>query len=468
MFDNEFYPTPYSLFESHIKKYIIDKDYRDVFDPSAGKGDLLNYVGYGNNGIKKYAIEKSMELCSVMRENKITVLGHDFFQYAGEHSFDLVIMNPPFSNAADHFLHAVQVCSSSDIICILPASLFEREDKKSLLIKDIIAESHGELECAVSPFFVGDAERKTKVDICIVYIERKKNKEGFFSFDPDKDKEVDFGVIDQQSGLVKRDMIKQLVTNYQEATVAFKEMVIARAKLQSCTNDAYKLNDMIHASFNEPSSTDKDGPRVAYNHFVDSIKAFFWNSIFTEGKFYQFMTKSVLKDFAEFQKVNGQLSFSEDNINMVLGSLFDNRENILKKNIEEVFDLLTSYHKENRCYFEGWKTNDRWKVKRKFILPMTVEYSDYRGWSTRYYRFNELRDIDIAMCSVSGKTMDKIKTIDKTINKEAVSRDTSCVYSEFFKIKLYLKGTAHFEFLDEDLYNIFNREACGAKKWLCE
>jgi tRNA(Ser,Leu) C12 N-acetylase TAN1 len=74
------------------------------------------------------------------------------------------------------------------------------------------------------------------------------------------------------------------------------------------------------------------------------------------------------------------------------------------------------------------------------------------------------------MCSISGKKMDgmhKIKTIEEAINT-LKERDSTCAYSEFFKIRCYLKGTAHFEFLDEDLWNVFNIEACGAKKWLCE
>jgi hypothetical protein len=315
----------------------------------------------------------------------------------------------------------------------------------------------------------GDTERKTAVDICILSLKRDKQKDGVFDFNPDLDQEVDFGVMDQQTGLVKRDLIGQLVKNYQEATEAFKDMTIARAKLASCVHSNSGLNDMIKASF-DAGNNDKD-VKGMYNHFVDSCKESFWSSLFTEGKFNQFMTRSVVKDFHEFSKSTGNLSFSEANIHMILSSLFDNRVNILKKNIEEVFDILTSYHKDNRCYFEGWKTNDRWKVKKKFILPMTVSlFNDWNRWHPSYYRTQELRDIDIAMCSLTGKNMDDIITINRAIEVGCSvygSGEWETLQSEFFKIKCYKKGTGHFEFLDEDLYNKFNIEACGAKKWLC-
>ncbi|WP_407536334.1 DUF4942 domain-containing protein [Cetobacterium somerae] len=38
--------------------------------------------------------------------------------------------------------------------------------------------------------------------------------------------------------------------------------------------------------------------------------------------------------------------------------------------------------------------------------------------------------------------------------------------SEFFKFKIFKKGTIHFEFIDKNIWNEFNRVACEGKKWL--
>jgi hypothetical protein len=42
------------------------------------------------------------------------------------------------------------------------------------------------------------------------------------------------------------------------------------------------------------------------------------------------------------------------------------------------------------------------------------------------------------------------------------------IESEFFKIKYHKKGTAHFIFKDEWLWNRFNIVACKGKNWLPE
>jgi len=45
----------------------------------------------------------------------------------------------------------------------------------------------------------------------------------------------------------------------------------------------------------------------------------------------------------------------------------------LENAIVEVFEELTKYDNENRFYPEGWKTNDSWKVNKKFNKSETAE-----------------------------------------------------------------------------------------------
>jgi len=139
---------------------------------------------------------------------------------------------------------------------------------------------------------------------------------------------------------------------------------------------------------------------------------------------------------------------------------------IFKQNITDVFDYLTKYHKENRVHIEGWKTNDRWMVKKKFILPYIVDYKREWGMSQSFNRSSELSDIDTAMCTITGKRIEDISKISSAIDKGC--REGWPVESEFFRIVCYQKGTGHFEFLDDGLWDRFNRLACEGKKWLKE
>ena len=74
------------------------------------------------------------------------------------------------------------------------------------------------------------------------------------------------------------------------------------------------------------------------------------------------------------------------------------------------------------------------------------------------------------MCFVSGKKYVEIKhnSIDSRLNE---SKDSYLSFgqwydSEFFKFKIFKKGTLHIEFKDKYLYEQFNMTACKVKNWL--
>ena len=60
------------------------------------------------------------------------------------------------------------------------------------------------------------------------------------------------------------------------------------------------------------------------------------------------------------------------------------------------------------------------------------------------------------MCFLDGKQFENVKTIVQSIEE---SSNNLC-YSEFFKIRYFKKGTIHIEFIDEELWNRFNKQAC--------
>ncbi len=90
MFDKNFYPTPYEI----ALKMVSGLNLRNmnILEPSAGKGDLLEVVKEKYSNI--YCIEKNLELQSILREKKYTILGDDFLKYKPDHIFDLILMNP--------------------------------------------------------------------------------------------------------------------------------------------------------------------------------------------------------------------------------------------------------------------------------------------------------------------------------------------------------------------------------------
>jgi len=88
------------------------------------------------------------------------------------------------------------------------------------------------------------------------------------------------------------------------------------------------------------------------------------------------MTSQLRSDFDKFLIDQGNIELNEDNIKELISMLIINRGNILENSIPEVFDMFTKFYNENRCHIEGWKTNNRFKVNKKIILPGYVSYND--------------------------------------------------------------------------------------------
>jgi len=218
-----------------------------------------------------------------------------------------------------------------------------------------------------------------------------------------------------------------------------------------------------------------------FNEFCDEIRADMWEIVISKLGMERYMTKSVRQNFQQFTKKQGAMQFTKENISSLIRMLLDNGTTILEKAIVEVFDLMTSYYKENRLHVEGWKTNDSWKVNRKVIFPHGVHFDN--KWSressngakfTTGYHDMGYSDIDKVMCYLSGTTYESCLTIYEALSqkfqwvgyiKPNDKFDNTC-QSTFFNIKFWKKGTMHIEFRDVKLWEEFNIRACKDKNWL--
>lgn len=126
MVGNEFYPTPKSL----INKMLEGTDLSmvvSVLEPSAGKGDIVEVLKERekNHGWKLDidCIEMDRDLRSVLQGRSFRVVAGDFLSYNTMKEYDLIIMNPPFSNGSSHLLKALdlQERNGGAVICLLNA-----------------------------------------------------------------------------------------------------------------------------------------------------------------------------------------------------------------------------------------------------------------------------------------------------------------------------------------------------------
>jgi hypothetical protein len=493
MFGEQFYPTPKQVIRLMLAPYVnnfgsYSLSDKYILEPSAGKGDIADFLVEQRTRLSIDCIEIDPNLQHVLRGKGHSVVGEDFLRFTPNVQYDMILMNPPFSNGDEHLLHAWDIAGNTDIICILNAQTIRNPHTKRRQLLQSIIEQHGTVEYHFSTFT--QAERPTTVDIAIVRLTKKvaANDDPFFI---DMDMEQDFTDFNEESmetGLSIPNAIQDHVRSYEHAR---KELIIlckSLAKLHMLANPILSDHTSIERMVKESASHD---PKQMYNTIAKEINRSAWSSIFSKTKLERYMTSKVRSNFQEYTESQGRMSFNEENIRAMFDMLFMNRVNILEQALSDIFDMMTKFHQDNRCHVEGWKTNDAHKVNRKVIIPYYIDFddkysSDKSGRYSVDYRYrNNLNDIDKALCLITGDQYGEITLPDKTVQKGIITcqdaldarfkeiglirpgdkYDNTCS-SHFFDFKFWKKGTLHMTFKDEWLWEQFNIKVAGQRNWL--
>ena len=143
-----------------------------ILEPHAGKGNIVDFCK--ENGAKEVlTFEINKDLQEIVKR-KSTLIGDDFFQCKPEQvsHINAIYMNPPFSNADKHILHAWEVAPEGcEIVSLCNYSTITQPyGRLKVLIRDYgITENLG--DCFT------EAERKTGVEVALIYIQKYQNVE---------------------------------------------------------------------------------------------------------------------------------------------------------------------------------------------------------------------------------------------------------------------------------------------------
>ncbi len=495
MFGKEFYPTPKRVIKKMLGPYLIKRrHYRDQWDeeiyqiedkiilePSAGKGDILDFIvdeiGYCKDNL--HAIEINEELQHILRDKMYNVIHDDFLTFDDIIFFDLILMNPPFSEGEKHLLHAWEILQAGDIVCLLNEETIKNPHTKARKRLKHIIEEWGDIEYLGAVF--DTAERKTGVNVALVRL-TKEATDNIFEFDQNfstREDVPDFNESTLKNQVATSDVIDTLLIQYNNAKKSYVEFIKAYNKLKFYTDpllgEYTNLFDIVKSSLEHKTSA------KCYNNYNSVLKSLGWDKVLKSNMLQKFMTSNVLKNFSEFKSHQSNMSLTKEYIFKVINLLFENRHNILDQAIVDVFEIFTSHYKENRNS-EGWKTNDSYKVNRKIIFPYWVKYGDYSNaqWLKDYgsdfsthYR-EDYNDIDKALCYITGNDINSTVTIKDALEHQFRSIGTiktgekfiNTCQSKFFDIKFWKKGTLHITFRDEKLWETFNLMAAKGKNWL--
>jgi len=453
MFNKDFYPTPDSIINLMLEGENIQG--LTILEPSAGKGNIVDYLN--SRGAKNILVcEKNQDLAEIVKA-KGTFLKYDFFDVESSDisHIDLIVMNPPFSNADKHILHAFEIAPSGCTIISL-CNIDTLENDWTTTRKELkkIVELNGNFRNLENAF--SDAERKTEVHTALIRVQKPTDdyKAEFDGFYMEEDEEEA-----QENALMSYNVIRDLVGRYIESIKIFDKQLEEAQKMNSLTSGYFGVNIGMSISNNEKP--------IKRAEFKKAMQKSGWNFIIRKMNMEKYSTRALKDDLNKFVEQQQQIPFTMRNIYKMLEIIIGTTGSRMDKAILEAFDSITKHYSENRYNLEGWKTNSHYLVNEKFIFPHMVD--DYK-WSWNKYKvspssssnFEKIEDLVKAICFITGDDYTQKTSLYSYLNEKKCDYGTWYDW-EFFQVKGFKKGTMHFQFKDREIWAKFNQRVAKLK-----
>ena len=516
---NEFYPTPPELIAKMLETVIRERN-KTILEPSAGKGDILDFIslykqnesgcGYKwlieqlkesnyddipqmllqetvkdfKNGkrarevINAECIEIDSNLCAILKGKGYRVYNDDFLLYDDDKHFDLIVMNPPFSNGDEHLLKAISIAekTGSKIICLLNAETIKNpySNKRKLLV-NTLEKCNAEIEFVQNAFI--DAERKTDVEVAIVRVEIPEPfKEKSRIWEELEANNIEINQPEFSGEIVSADdPLRMAIRLYKQELQAGKKLI----------EEYFALKPYLSSSFeNEetPSymksclltlSSGKNG--LDWNEYLYSLRYKYWYQLLHNPAFMKNLTSNLREEYYSMISEFANKDFSLKNIYAVKMDIISRTAKGIEDKIVDMFEQL-SYKNSmeavgNVHYFNGWKSNSAFKINKKVVIPYVAVYEwgqlEYHHYSDRSV-YRKLDDLEKCLAFLQTGDSEYIYDIDlnaqlKFYQEKQVTRKMQFKY---FDVDVFKKGTMHIKFRDLDLLKRFNIYGCQRKGWL--
>jgi len=413
-----------------------------------------------------------------LKHTDVHIIHDDFLSFASRKSYDLIVMNPPFSKGDEHLLKAIEMQKrcGGQIRCILNAETLRNphSNRRRFLMNEL-----HELGADVS-FLTGafsNAERKTDVDIAIVKLTIPEPKYSSTIYEHLRTaanvEETPFANV---TDMTVADFVTRIVTHYNVEVDAGLTLIREYKALSP-----YILGSLsADATYNSPILSMCVGTLDRYselseNKYIELTRQKYWDALFTNKEFIGQLTSNLQE---KYQKEVGRMSaydFTLFNIHQVKAQMNAQMGQGIQDTIVALFDRMTEAHswypecQKNIHYYNGWKTNKVHKINSKVILPVNGMFSDYSWGTAQNFNLRHaeavISDIEKVFDYLDGNMtapVDLLGALQRAW-EEGRTRNISC---KFFNITLYKKGTMHIRFHNQELVDRFNIYCSRKKNWL--
>ncbi len=475
----DFYPTPSNL----IDKMLSGIDFtlvQTILEPSAGKGDIVDavankfkHVTYNRNYTGDVdTIEINESLQHILRGKDYRVVHNDFLTYDTYKRYDLIVMNPPFSEGDKHLLKAIDMQSEGGkIVCLLNAETLKNpysSTRKDLLNK--LEQYNADIKYIKDAFV--DSERKTNVEIALIRIDIPKIEYSSVILDELKrEEQYKTQYTTNNTNIINADFIKGIVERYNFEVKAglklIEEYEALKPYMLNSFKDDYNKNPVLELKLHY---ADDSNCNLA-NSYIKQIRQKYWSALFTSNEFMGLFTTNLRQKY--YNKVSELKDYDFSLYNVYTIKIQLNKEMVqgVEDTILDLFEEFSNkYHwydetSGNIHYYNGWKTNKAWTINKKIIIPLSG-FHDWGGFRSTYYDvINKLSDIEKVFNYLDNGLTDDVDM--KTQLELAEKRgQTKKIPLKYFMVTFYKKGTTHIEFTNLEILHKFNLFGSQKKGWL--
>lgn len=480
MISNTFYPTPKNIIEKMLSKTDF-KYHKYILEPSGGKGNIIDVIAektkhsrYGKPIVDTIEIESDLQ--SILKDKECNLIHDDFLTFNPCRKYSLIIMNPPFAQdeGCKHLLKAIDIQKrGGEIVCILNAETIKNpySNNRNKLAR-LLDEYEADVEYIQNAF--SNSERKTDVEIALIYINIPNNYKNNLILDNLKNK-IRIKQPEVSQDIISNDPMEQAIQRFNFEIKAGLGLIYNYNSMLPVIQ-----NDLKEESFSYPildirmhNSQRGSSNNNIINDYVEEVRHKYWKGLIDMDVFRQLLTTNLITQFNDKLEELRQYDFTKFNIQQVMGEL----ENQLAVSVEDtIYKLFKDFtykyaydeFSSNVYLYDGWKTNKCYKINdRKVIMPNVDGFDSWDGnkFQPSYNAEGKLRDIEKSLNYLDGgrtKTKDDIRDI---LNNAKKTQQSKKIEFKYFYATFYKKKTCHLEWKDKELIkklNIFGSKREGA------
>lgn len=482
--DFQFYPTPKELGRKLWAKF-KNREFLRVLEPGAGDGDLAIVApwDFGRNQTRC-----PIDCCEIdiskhgrLREQGLNVVGTDFMEFGSGAIYSHVIANPPFLYGAEHVLKAWDLLWHGEVAAIINAETLRNpfSAQRRQLLR--LLHQYGDIEFIENAFMVEEAERKTPVDIAMIYLNKVANVEteifgtllDDLAVDQQTAKSLSDGYQESQEVMLPNSFIENSVLAFNAAVLAMRQAVVALAKANHYERHLGRTMAELNGGTKEmPKDTSVKFVQGEIAQRYEKLKDKAWTSILRSSQFTTKLSSAAQNRVESDFKAITKLEFTTKNIYGFLCGIVDSAGDIQRGMMLDVFDKISRYHETNTVFFRGWKSNSKHRTAgmrlktTRFILP-GFQVSSFRG-SLDWDSERMLADFDKVFSMIDGRSEPEVSLVSVfDTHFTDLARRGKRVSSSYFDVRLYPGiGTVHFYPRSKELMDRLNRFVGKERAWL--